>query len=262
MEKLNYLTLTSMLSAIIYLIIVQVVFGKQQRSISATWYYFKDKNYSAAFVWFCCCVGLPMLPQYFFVSSLGAAVCLPIAGAMVVYIGIAANYKDKEITFLHNILTVIAVALGMLAVYFERHQGVWYALGIFAVLTGLIYLLRVNNQTTWIELSALLTICGFLMYTEPSLRNEWSGMTADSADSGPYIRSDQLKSGTVVTSKPVRHWGEPKDSVYGVAFFPSPPNTEYGCRVGAWVDLKRNAIYKIMWGDSVYYVTLVKLNSK
>jgi hypothetical protein len=162
---MNYLTLASTLAALIYLVIVQITFGKQQRSISATWYYFKEKNYSAAFVWFCAGVGVPMLPQYYFVESVGAAVCLPIAGAMVFYIGVAANYKDKEITLLHNILTVIAIALGMLAIWFEKGQQVYWALGIFALLTALIYLFKVNNRTTWIELSALLTINGFLMYT-------------------------------------------------------------------------------------------------
>jgi hypothetical protein len=163
---MNYLTFTSTLAAIIYLVIVQITFGKQQRSISATWYYFKEKNYSAAFVWFCCLVGLPHWPQYYFVDSIGAAVCLPLAGSAVAYIGIAANYKDHDITLLHNILTVIAIALGMLAIYFEHGTPVvYYALGIFAGLTALIYLFKVNNRTTWIELSALLTINGFLMYT-------------------------------------------------------------------------------------------------
>jgi hypothetical protein len=161
---MNYLTLTSTLAALIYLVIVQIVFGKQQRSISATWYYFKEKNYSAAFVWFCCLVGLPHWPQYYFVDSIGAAVCLPLAGSAVAYIGIAANYKDHDITLLHNILTVVAIALGMLAIWFEKGQQVYWALGIFALLTALIYLFKVNNRTTWIELSALLTINGFLMY--------------------------------------------------------------------------------------------------
>ena len=162
---MNYLTLTSTIAAIIYLVIVQIVFGKQQRSISQTWYSFKDRNYSAAFVWFCAGVGLPMIPQYYFVESVGASVCLPLAGAAVCYIGIAANFKDHGITFLHNALTVIAIALGMLAIWFEKGQQVYWALGIFAGLTALIYLFRVNNRTTWIELSALLTINGFLMYT-------------------------------------------------------------------------------------------------
>lgn len=54
-----------------------------------------------------------------------------------------------------------------------------------------------------------------------------------------------------------KHHGEPKDSIYGVSYFPYS-NTDAGCGCAAWVDRKRNAIYKIAWGDSLYYVTYVK----
>lgn len=162
---MNYLTLTSTLAAIIYLVIVQITFGKQQRSISATWYYFKKKNYSAAFVWFCSAVGLPHLLQYRYMETNEAALLLALSGFTVFCIGVAANYKDIGITFWHNFFTVVAIVMAMAAIWYEYHQSVYYALGLFALLTLLIYLFRINNRTTWIELSALLTINGFFMYT-------------------------------------------------------------------------------------------------
>lgn len=51
-----------------------------------------------------------------------------------------------------------------------------------------------------------------------------------------------------------KHHGEPKDSIYGVSYYPTPPFN----KCGFWVDNKRHAIYKIAIGDSLYYVTRIK----
>ena len=71
-----------------------------------------------------------------------------------------------------------------------------------------------------------------------------------------YERIDSMMRAedSIAFNKPIHH-GEPKDSAYGVSYFPAG-GIGRGCDI--WVDNKRNAIYKIKWGDSLYYVTRVK----
>lgn len=121
-------------------------------SISASYYAWKKKNYSSAFIIFltCIAIGLMLITSIYTPKHEVAFNLLLLGGGFSCYcIGIAANFKQgwRESLY-HNVFSVITFASVHAAFYVE---GIKFPLLSFALLSVVFLLIDVPKKTTIIE---------------------------------------------------------------------------------------------------------------
>lgn len=135
-----------------YMIITDKMVGTAY-SISDSWYSWKKKGYSAAFVVFLTCIAFGVLLSVEFIEFKKHEVLSPIlliVGSFCAYgIGIYANFKQKkEYSTGHNILSAATFALVHIAWFIE---GVRFPLYSFLMMNVVFLFIDVPKRTTIIE---------------------------------------------------------------------------------------------------------------
>ena len=120
-------------------------------SISASFYAWKAKNYSSAFIIFLALIsfGLFLVVDYVEWKTTLAPILL-IIGAITNYaIGVYANYKqEKAYSTWHNILSALTFLLVHLAFFIE---GVRFPMLSFILLAAVFFFIDIDKKTTVIE---------------------------------------------------------------------------------------------------------------
>lgn len=157
------LTLLQGLIFVSYITFLWVKFKGPLPSISESWYRLKELGglWYWLFTLFCLALGITMIFQsyepnittsWFFIS--GSALC---------FVGAATAFKDYSFItpYVHSISAGICIICALAGIGVEYHS--WIPAIIFTVLTALIKLLKINNGTWWIEISAFVSILSGLL---------------------------------------------------------------------------------------------------
>lgn len=121
-------------------------------SISATWYAYKERNFSSAFNIFGFLAFAGCCLEYYYVHHELTALFFVLSGACMWFLTVASVYKQYNMH--HIIPTLASIAFGFAAVYAEFGWGprFWHPLWIFTVLAAMLKVFNVPYSTTWAEL--------------------------------------------------------------------------------------------------------------
>lgn len=154
---MNHATISILIAFALYTTICWAMFGPLP-SLSATYYLWKRRDYSAAWSIFSAVVFVLCCVQTVYPYQALTKLLFPLTGFMIWALTVASTYKDRPV--LHYIPTILSIVLGFVCVYVEF--GVGYklatAIGVFIATALLLKALKVDNATTWIELSAVICI--------------------------------------------------------------------------------------------------------
>ncbi len=160
---MNTVSIVTLALSALYLLISYFRFG-MTTSISATFYEWMKRDYSAAFMWFCLIVCLGAWLQSIYDYKHDTKALLMLAGFLIGCVGIAATYKDKKVSTWHYVFAALSIALGFAALSVE-YWGTWRAwvpISIFIAATVLTKWLWPKYLTTMVEVYALTLIFSFL----------------------------------------------------------------------------------------------------
>ncbi len=133
---MNAISIGTLALSALYLLVTYHYFG-MTASISETFYKWKTRYYSAAFVWFCLVVTLGAWLQSLYPLKHETKFILIGAGFFMFCIGVASTYKDAKVTAMHYSFAVVAIVLGFLAlsVEFWGTWKAWVPLAVFVVMS-------------------------------------------------------------------------------------------------------------------------------
>lgn len=117
-------------------------------------YYHLPKKWNFLFTLFCLGFAIPTmivgldLTDNFLMFLAGGGIC---------FVGVAAAYKETLTKEVHVGGALVGIISSQLSIAFDFKM--FYVNIIFLVLAGLIKLLKIKNNTYWIELLAFISIC-------------------------------------------------------------------------------------------------------
>lgn len=160
---MNEVSIGTLALVALYLIISFSRFGVTE-SISATWYKWYDRDYSAAFVWFCLAITAGAWFQSIYPYKHATKAILMLAGFFIGCVGIAATYKDGKVEKWHYAFSAITIALGFASLTIE-YWGTWRCwapVASFVILSAAARRLWPLIVTTIVEVLAIVLIFSFL----------------------------------------------------------------------------------------------------
>jgi hypothetical protein len=117
-------------------------------SISESFYRWQERDYSSAFVWFAAGICVLMFLQSAQPYKEWTKLILAGSGFFLMCVSIAANYKQKKVGIIHNIVTGLSMAGGFAANIVEF--GWWAAIPIALFAGSLFFIIKyVKEDKTW-----------------------------------------------------------------------------------------------------------------
>ena len=132
-----------------YVSFIWLKYGVQE-SISAS-YYALPKQYNILFPLFCWEFAIPAI-----IAGADVTPLMFFAGAGICFVGAAAQINDNWVNKIHSTAAILGVLFSQLAIIFGYHMLLVSAISIAII--ALLKLLKVKNQTWWIELVAFSAI--------------------------------------------------------------------------------------------------------
>lgn len=160
---MNEVSIGTLALSALYLIVTYHYFG-MTASISETFYKWKTRDYSAAFVWFCLTITLGAWLQALYPLKHETKAILMLAGLFIFCVGVAATYKDGKTATWHYVFAMLAILLGFLAliVEFWGEWRCWVPFSAFVVLSAATRKFWPRYTTYLVEVYAIILIFTFL----------------------------------------------------------------------------------------------------
>lgn len=136
----------------LFIVISLLMFGWVQ-SISKIYYKLKEKGKGwkwlfTFFMWF---VGITIMYLGGKDTNRLAANTFYIGGAFLMYVGVFPNFEDKDEKWRHYLCAFLGLVITLIAFVFRDNN--YWSIILFAISSGLLKVLKVNNIFFWIEIT-------------------------------------------------------------------------------------------------------------